>query len=99
MESNGVGAYLGGWGMSIATQRAKERENLTPDVEVMGKTVKLGTLKLGGSVVPLVKAVVPLVVLSGSTAWRGGRTARVGILRRLNRGAILGRKWRFRGQN
>ena len=26
--------------MSIATQRAKERENRTPDVKVMGKTVK-----------------------------------------------------------
>ena len=40
MESNGVGTYLDGWGMSIATQRAKERENRTPDVEVMHKTVK-----------------------------------------------------------
>ena len=35
MELNGVGDYVGGWGMSIATQRAKERENRTPDVEVM----------------------------------------------------------------
>ena len=32
------------------------------------------------------------MVLSGSTAWMGGSTTRVGILRRLNRGAILGRK-------
>ena len=39
VESNGVGTYLGGLGMSIATQQAKERENRTPDVEVMGKTV------------------------------------------------------------
>ena len=54
MESNGVGTYLDGWGMSIATQQAKERENWTPDVEVMGKTVKLEMLKLGGAVVPLV---------------------------------------------
>ena len=60
MESNGVGAYVGGWAMSIATQRAKERENRTPDVKVMVETVKLGTLKLGGAVVPLV---------NGSTAW------------------------------
>ena len=97
MESNGVVTYLDGWGMSIATQRAKERENQTPDVEVMGKTVKLGTLKLGGAVVPLGRAVVPLVVLSGSTAWRGGSTARVGILRRSNRGAILGRKTMISG--
>ena len=36
----------GGWGMSIASQRAKERENRTPDVEVMVKMVKLGKLKL-----------------------------------------------------
>ena len=57
--------------MSIANQRAIERENRTPDVEVMGKTVKLGTLKLGGAVVPLGRAVVPLVELSGSTAWDG----------------------------
>ena len=53
MESNGDGTYLGGWGMSIATQRAKERENRTPDVEVMGKTVNQPRLKLGRAVVPL----------------------------------------------
>ena len=63
MESNGVGTYLDGWGMSIATQRAKERENRTPDVKVMGKTVKLGTLKLGGAEVPL--------GMGGSTAHVG----------------------------
>ena len=40
MESNGVETYLDGWGVSIATQRAKERENRTPDVKVIGKTVK-----------------------------------------------------------
>ena len=55
--------------MSIATQRAKERENRTPDVKVMGKTVKLETVKLGGAEVPLGRAVVPLI--SGSTAWDG----------------------------
>ena len=44
MESNGDETYLDGWGMSIATQRAKEHENRTPDVEVMGKTVKHGRL-------------------------------------------------------
>ena len=59
MESNGVETYVYGWGMSLATQRAKERENQTPDVKVMVETVKLGTLKLGGAVVPLVRAVVP----------------------------------------
>ena len=41
MVSSGVVAYLGVWGMSIASQRAKERENQTPDVEVMMKMVKL----------------------------------------------------------
>ena len=63
MGSNGDGTYLGGWGISIATQRAKERENRTPDVEVMAEMVKLGALKLGGTVVPLERAVVPLVLL------------------------------------
>ena len=61
MESNGVGTYIDGWGMSIATQRAKKCKNRTPDVEVMGKTVKLGMLKLAWAVVPLGWAVVPLV--------------------------------------
>ena len=45
MESNGAETYLDGWGMSIATQRAKERENRTPDVKVMVKTVKRDKLK------------------------------------------------------
>ena len=70
MESNGVGGIFVGWGMSIASKRAKERQKRTPDELVMGKTVKLVTLKLGGAEVPLGWAVVPLV--SGSTAW-GGR--------------------------
>ena len=61
MVSIDVGTYLGGWGMSIASQRAKERENRTPDVEVMVKMVKLGKLKLTWAVVPLGRAVVPLV--------------------------------------
>ena len=39
--------------MSIATQRAKERENRTPDVKVMVKTVNQPRLNLGGAVVPL----------------------------------------------
>ena len=38
VESNDVGTYLHGWGMSIATQRAKERENQTPGVKVMAET-------------------------------------------------------------
>ena len=59
MESNDVDGIFVGWGMSIASKRAKERQKRTPDELVMGKTVKLGTLKLGGAVVPLVRAVVP----------------------------------------
>ena len=38
MDSNDVGTYLDVWWMTIATQRAKERQNLTPDVEDMTKT-------------------------------------------------------------
>ena len=37
MESKDVGTYLDGWGMSIPTQRAKERQNRTPDARVMMK--------------------------------------------------------------
>jgi hypothetical protein len=66
MVSNGVGTYLGGRGMSIATQRAKERENRTPDVEVMVKTVNQPGLNLGGAVVPLAGAVVPLLERPGA---------------------------------
>ena len=74
MESNNVGGIFVVWRMSIASKRAKERQKRTPDELAMGKTVKLGTLKLGGAVLPLVRAVVPLEVLSGSTARRGGST-------------------------
>ena len=63
--------------MSIATQRAKERENRTPDVEVMVKTVNQSRLNLGGAEVPLGRAVVPLLELSSSTA-RVGKIARSG---------------------
>ena len=48
MESNGDGTYLGGWGMSRATQRAKECENRTPDVEVMAERVKCSRLAWEG---------------------------------------------------
>ena len=69
--------------MSIATQRAKERENRTPDVKVMVKTVNQPRLKLGGAVVPLGWAVVPLLerpgvpVLAGRSIrlWGSGCTA------------------------
>ena len=49
MDSNDVGTYLDGWGMSIATQRAKERQNRTPGVKVMAETVFVGELKVGGA--------------------------------------------------
>ena len=55
MESNDVGTYLYGWGMSIAIQRAKERKNPSPDVKVMVKIVNQPRLKLGGAVVPLLE--------------------------------------------
>ena len=58
----------------------------------MVETVKPGTLKLGGAEVPLGREVVPLVELSGSTAWWGGSTARVGKICRTRSGRILGRK-------
>ena len=48
MESNDVGGIFVGWGMSIASKRAKERQKRTLDELVMGKTVKLRTLKLEG---------------------------------------------------
>ena len=49
MESNGVGTYLDGWGMAIATQQAKERQNRTLGAKVMAETVLVGELKLGGA--------------------------------------------------
>ena len=49
MESNDVGTYLYGWGMSIATQQAKERQNRTPGAKVMAETGFVGGLFLGGA--------------------------------------------------
>ena len=40
MESNDDGSIFVGWGMSIASKRAKERQKRTPDELVMHKTVK-----------------------------------------------------------
>ena len=64
MESNDVGGIFVGRGISRASKRAKEHQNWSPDELVMAETVKHGTLKLGGAVVPLVM---------------GSSTARVGI--------------------
>ena len=38
MESNGVGGIFVGWGMSIASKRAKERQKRSSDELVMAKT-------------------------------------------------------------
>ena len=48
MESNDVGVIFLGWGMSIASKRAKERQNRTPDELVMVKTVKREKLNWQG---------------------------------------------------
>ena len=85
LVSNCVGTYLSGWDISIAIQRAKERKNPSPDVKVMVKTVNQPRLKLGGAVVPLGWAVVPLLerpgvpVLAGRSIglWGSGCTASV----------------------
>ena len=65
MESNDDGSIFVVWGMSIASERAKGRQNRTPDELVMVKTVKLGRLKMCGAVEPLLvggsKKLVPLV--------------------------------------
>ena len=45
----------------IANQHAKERKNRTPVGKVIVKTVNQPRLKLGGAVVPLELAVVPLL--------------------------------------
>ena len=38
MESNGDGSIFMGWGMSIASKRAKERKNRSSDELVMAET-------------------------------------------------------------
>lgn len=46
IESNGVGSIFVGWGMSIASKRAKERQNRSSDELVMDKTKISRSLKL-----------------------------------------------------
>ena len=48
MESKDIGGIFVGSKMSRAFQRAKERENRTPDVKVMDKTVKRDRLNSQG---------------------------------------------------
>ena len=71
MESNDVGTYLDGWGMSIATQRAKERENQTPDVDVMAETVS------GSGLIRGVR--VPGVWGCGHPGWSGANNPGVRV--------------------
>ena len=74
------------------SQRPKQpwwKRKVEVDVGVM--------LEMSWAVVPLGWPVVPLVVLSGGTARRGGCTARVGIQHRTKQGAILGRNWMVSG--
>ena len=77
--------------MSIATQRAKERKNQTPDVNAIGKTVNQAKMKLGGVVVPLgrggstVCGASALVPLGGD-----GSTAHVEKTLRFGSGRNLG---------
>ena len=77
MESNGGGTYLDGWGMSIATQQAKERQNRTPGAKVMAETVFVGGLILGGAGARGSEVREPAVV-SGVRLkkWPGGPGAR-----------------------
>ena len=78
MESNDVGVIFVGWGMSIDSKRAKERQKRTPDELVMVKMVKLGKLKLAWAVVPLGWAVVPLVSGFSQNLALGGAVVPLG---------------------
>ena len=49
MESNDVGGIFVGWGMSITSKRAKERQKRTPDELVMVKTVKRKKTEIPGA--------------------------------------------------
>ena len=71
MESNDVGGMFVGWGMSIASKRAKERQNPSRNEFVMVKTVNQLRLNLGGAVVPLGRAVVPLLERPGVPVLAG----------------------------
>ena len=126
MESNGVGSIFVGWGMSIASKRAKERQNRSSDELVMAEIRISQSLKLqvtdvrkgrmsGASDVRKSRKSVNLarVRCSGRPANIGRPVLRgvpdvrktpvvrwVGVNTRSEiRGAILGGKWRFWGQN
>ena len=73
MESNDVGTYLDGWGLSVATQRAKERENRTPGAKVMAENVKCTRLILGGAGARGWKVRAPEVVRGKQPGGAGAR--------------------------
>ena len=56
----------------------------------MVETVKLGRLKLGGAEVPVGRPVVPVEMLSGSTASATGSTAGVEKILRTGLGGNMG---------
>ena len=126
MESNCVCGIFVGWGMSIASKRAKERQNRSSDELVMDKTKISRSGKLHVTDVRKWMDVRSPNVRSGqksvnSVRVRGsGRPEKVGrpvvpvapdvrkspVVRGVGvnarcefGGAILGGKWRFRGQN
>lgn len=65
MESNGGETQMRMSDTSIASKRAKEHSNRSSGVEVMVKIVNQPWLVLGGAVVSLVWAVVPLLERPG----------------------------------
>ena len=89
-ESNGAKTKVSSSGTSLAFQRAKEHSNRSSGVKVMVETVKLRRLKLGGAEVSLGRPVVPVEMLSGSTASATGSTAGVGKILRIGSGRNMG---------
>ena len=66
VESNDIGGIFVGWTMSIASKRAKERQNRSSDELVMDKTKISRSLKLQVSDVRKWTDVQPSDIRSGS---------------------------------
>ena len=73
MESNDVGTYLYGCGMSIATQRAKERQNRTPGAKSYSRNGFCWWADSGGCGCP---GVGGAGTRGGQRRWAGGPGAR-----------------------